>query len=160
MELSKSYTLKEAIQKIEQYCAYQDRCYKEVREKLYQMRLNAQEQDQVLVHLAEHKFLDEERFAKSFVRGKFNYKNWGRNKLRFELKFREISPYNINKALEEIDSDKYLEVLDKIARKRKADTSERNVYKLKKKITDYLLYRGWESNLVYDKIEEIFLENE
>ncbi|MDO4729083.1 MAG: regulatory protein RecX [Bacteroidota bacterium] len=157
---TKSYTIKEAIKKIEGYCAYQDRCYKEVREKLYEMRLTLEEQDQILVYLAENKFLDEERFAKSFVRGKFNYKNWGRNKLRFELKFREISPYNINKALEEIDDNRYVEVLDELIRKKKVQTKETNIYKLKKKTVDYLLYRGWESNLIYDRIEEIYSEDE
>ena len=95
-------------------------------------------------------FLNEERFAKSYARGKFNIKHWGRNRIVRELKFRNISAYNIKTALKEIDEAAYLEKLQLLVTKKMASVTEADVFKKRKKIADYLLYRGWESHLVFD----------
>ena len=94
-----SLTTNEIISKLEYYCSYQDRCHKEVEQKLRSFTLLSELKEQIIVHLIENKYIDEERFAKSFARGKHNYKGWGKNRIVQELKFREISKRNIDLAL-------------------------------------------------------------
>ncbi|WP_179343212.1 regulatory protein RecX [Winogradskyella ursingii] len=154
MNLQKTYTVDEAQKKLENYCAYQERCHKEVRSKLREMRMIPQAIDQIIVHLIHHNYLNEGRFAKAFVRGKFRIKKWGKNRLVRELKFREISKYSIDQALSEIDLDDYYKTLDELTKKRISQIKEKNIYKKKKKVADYLLYRGWESHLIYEKLNE------
>ncbi len=154
MNLQKTYTIDEAQKKLENYCAYQERCHKEVRAKLKSMRMIPEAIDKIMVHLINHNFLNEERFAKTFVRGKFRIKKWGKNRLVRELKFKDISKYAIDVALKEISDEDYFETLDEITQKRIEQVKEKNLYKKKKKVADYLLYRGWESTLVYEKLNE------
>ena len=111
--------------------------------------------DDIISHLIEHNFLNEERFAKSFARGKFNIKHWGKQRITRELKFREISSYNIKTALQEFSEEDYLSELDEISLKKLNTIKENDTYKKRKKLTDYLLYRGWESHLVYEKTKEL-----
>lgn len=151
----RSYTVDEATRKMEAYCAYQDRCHKEVITKLIQMGMIPLAIDTIITHLIAHNFLNEERFAKSFARGKFRHKHWGRNRIVRELKLRDISKYNIRVALNEIPDTDYSKTFDELAKKRLSQLSERNIYKKKKKLADYLLYRGWESHLVYEKVNEL-----
>lgn len=155
MDKTKGYTISEATKKIENYCAYQDRCHKEVIAKLKEMGMISIAIDTIIGQLIEDRFLNEERFAKSFARGKFNIKKWGKNRIVNELKFRNISKYNITTALKEIDPNEYLQTLDTLANKRLHQLSEPNFQKRKKKLADYLLYRGWESHLVYEKLQEL-----
>lgn len=150
-----NYTLTEAKKKLESYCAYQDRCHKEVVTKLKQMGMIPMAIDTIVSDLIKENYLNEERFAKSFARGKFNIKKWGKNRIVNELKQHEISKYNINTALKEIDENDYLDTLDKLAKKRLSQITETNKQKRKKKLADYLLYRGWESHLVYQKLNEL-----
>ncbi len=155
MQNAKSYTLTEATKKIERYCAYQERCHKEVIEKLQEMRMIPEAVDQIIVHLITHNYLNEERFAQHFARGKFNIKKWGKKRIVSELKYRNISAHNIKTALQEIDEVVYLETLDTLARKRLKSLKEKHPQKKRKKLADYLFYRGWESHLVYEKIKEL-----
>ena len=155
MDKTKGYTVQEATKKIESYCAYQDRCHKEVVSKLKEMGMIPLAIDTIVNQLIEDRFLNEERFAKSFARGKFKIKKWGKNRIVNELKFRDISKYNITSALKEIDPNEYVQTLDTLARKRLLQISETDVQKRKKKMADYLLYRGWESQLVYEKLQEL-----
>lgn len=145
-----AYSLKEATRKLESYCAYQDRCHKEVISKLKEMGMIPAAIDEILGHLIKENFLNEERFARSFARGKFNIKKWGKNRIVNELKQRDITKYNINLALKELDETDYLEALEQLAEKRVGQLTETNVFKKRKKLADYLLYRGWESPLVYE----------
>ncbi|WP_299382635.1 regulatory protein RecX [uncultured Lacinutrix sp.] len=151
----KSYTVAEAQKKLEHYCAYQERCHKEVRQKLKDLNMIPEAMDIIIVHLLEHNFLNEERFAKIFVRGKFHIKKWGRFRLTQELKRKDISKININAALREISDDEYIGVFNDLAEKRANMILETNKLKKKKKLIDYLLYRGWESHLVYQKANEL-----
>ena len=151
----KSYSVTEAKAKLQQYCAYQDRCHKGVIEKLKSMNMIPEAIDIIVSELIQDNFLNEERFAKSFARGKFRIKKWGRLRIVRELKFRAISKYNIDIALKEIDENEYLNTLDELTRKRAKAVKETNPFKRKKKIADYLFYRGWESHLVYEKINEL-----
>lgn len=155
MNHAKSYTVQEATKKIESYCAYQDRCHIEVVSKLKDMGMIPLAIDTIIAQLIEDRFLNEERFAKSFARGKFNIKKWGKNRIVRELKFRNISKYNITTALKEIEPEAYLTTLDDLAHKRLQQITETNIQKRRKKLADYLLYRGWESHLVYEKLKDL-----
>ena len=145
----------EATKKLESYCAYQERCHKDVVTKLKEIRMIPEAIDQIVVHLIKENYLNEERFSKSFARGKFRIKKWGKNRITNELKQRGITKYNIKSALMEIDNATYLNTLDVLAEKRLEALKETNVQKRKRKLADYLLYRGWESHLVYGKVKEL-----
>ncbi|MCK0134191.1 regulatory protein RecX [Arenibacter sp. S6351L] len=150
-----SYTVVEATKKLEGYCAYQDRCHKEVISKLRTMNMIPEAIDVVVGHLIKENYLNEERFARSFARGKFNIKKWGKNRIENELKYREISKFNIRLAMEEIDSKEYIKTFNALAKKRLAEIREKDLQKRRKKLADYLLYRGWESGMVYEKVYEL-----
>ncbi|GFD71454.1 RecX family transcriptional regulator [Tenacibaculum sp. Mcav3-52] len=149
------FTVEEIKRKIEQYCVYQDRCHKEVEQKLKEYKLIPEAREHILLHLLEHNFLNEERFAKSFARGKFRIKKWGKDRIVRELKFRDISTYNIKSALKEIDEEEYIKTLYNLVEKKNVSVSETNHFKRKKKIVDYLLYRGFESSLIYEALKTI-----
>tara|TARA_R110002050_G_scaffold94765_1_gene197058 strand:+ start:40699 stop:41172 length:474 start_codon:yes stop_codon:yes gene_type:complete len=155
MQTKKTYTLQEATKKLEHYCAYQERCHQEVRQKLKGMYMIPEAIDVIIVHLIEHNFLNEERFAKTFVRGKFRIKSWGLNRLSFELKKKDVSKVNINQALATISEEDYNEYFNDLAEKKANSIKESNVFKKRKKFIDYFLYRGWESYLVYEKANEL-----
>jgi len=148
-------TLKEIEGKLQYYCSYQDRCHKEVIAKLKTFGVKSNESNQIISNLIKENYLNESRFSKSFVRGKFNIKNWGKVKIINELKFRNISPYNITLGLNEIDDQDYMKKLEDIFNKKLSSLSNLSSPLKKKKIISYLLYRGWESNLVYSKTNEI-----
>ncbi|MEN8186815.1 MAG: regulatory protein RecX [Bacteroidota bacterium] len=150
-----TYTVEEAKKKLENYCAYQDRCHKEVEKKLIEMHMITEAKEVIILHLIQHDFLNEERFAKSFVRGKFRIKKWGRQRIIKELKFKDISKYNIDKALLEIDEEDYMAALNEQAIKKRDSITESNKFKKSQKITNYLLYRGFENNLVYEVVREV-----
>ncbi len=153
--MTKAYSLQEATRKLESYCAYQERCHKEVVNKLLEMRMIPEAIDHIVVHLIDENYLNEERFAQSFARGKFNIKKWGKNRISNELKQRNISTYNIKSALKEIDTKAYSKTFDELAEKRLNQLTEKNLQKRRKKLADYLFYRGWESHLVFAKIKEL-----
>jgi len=155
----KNYTLEEAKLRIANYCVYRDRCHKEVREKLTSMGMIPMVIDELISFLIEEDFLNEERFAKSFARGKFNIKNWGRLRITRELKSRGISAYCIKIALTELKEQDYYTCFDRISEKKAAQLSHYPIQQQKKKLMDYLAYRGWESSMIYDKINELFNTN-
>ena len=156
LQATKTYTLEEAKRAIERYCAYQERCHQEVTKKLKDMRMIPAAIDEIIAHLIHHNFLNEERFARAFARGKFRNKKWGRERIIRELKQRQIGKYNIDQALKELEEEDYEGVFDTLSRKRLQQlTSEKNIYRKRKKLADYLLYRGWEAHMVYDKVKEL-----
>ena len=150
-----SFTIDEATKKLEHYCAYQERCHKEVRQKLKSLNMIPQAMDVIIVHLLKHNFLNEERFAKAYTSGKFRIKKWGKRRIALELKRKDITKFNANQALTEIDYDEYIGVFNALAEKKAETLKDTDKYKKKKKLIDYLLYRGWESDLVYDKVNEL-----
>jgi len=154
--MSKEYpTVSEAIQKLENYCAYQERCHEEVIQKLRTLKMTPDEIDTIVVHLITDNFLNEERFACSFARGKHRIKHWGKVRIIRELQLRHISKYNIDKALKEIDSSEYLENFHLLAEKNWEAIAENNLLKKKKKWCDFLFRKGFESNLVYEKLKDL-----
>lgn len=154
------YTIKEAIHKIEHYCAYQERCHEEVEQKLRSMKMDSNEIDQIITHLINDNFLNEERFACSFARGKHRIKHWGRIRITNELKFRGINQTLINIALKEIDPEEYYTTFDNLANRNWESIQEKNTLKKRKKFCDFMLRRGFESNLVYEKVRELESSNQ
>jgi regulatory protein len=155
-KLYSTFTLEEAIVKMERYCAYQERCHKEVSQKLWEMRMIPEAIDAVIHHLIQHNYLNETRFSQAFARGKFRVKKWGRKRIIRELKFRDISTFNIKIALKEIPENMYLTTFEELAQKRIDQlATEKNTQIKKKKLADYLLYRGWEQELVWKKVNEL-----
>jgi regulatory protein len=151
----KSYTVHEATLKLMQYCAYRDRSQKEVEEKLKEMRMIPAACEQIIIKLMQENFLNEERYARSFVRGKFRIKKWGRIKIKQELKFKEISAPIIKIALTEIDEIEYSKTLYELAEKKDNLIKESDPFKKRKKLSAYLLQKGFESHLVYQVSEEL-----
>lgn len=151
----KSYTVKEATVKLMQFCAYRDRSHKEVEEKLKEMKMIPAAQEQIIIKLMQEDFLNEERFARSFVRGKFRIKKWGRKRIIQELKLREISSPVIKLGLTEIEEKVYRKTLYELAEKKLNSLKEPHSFKKKKKLTDHLLRKGYEANLVLDCVNDL-----
>ncbi|MBF2707121.1 regulatory protein RecX [Flavobacterium soyangense] len=149
------FSIKEAIQKIEYFCSYQERCHEEVVTKLRSMKMDSEEIDTIMVHLIASNFLSEERFARSFARGKHRIKHWGKIRIINELKYKNISQTLINTALKEITPEEYLETFHSLSERHWESIRETNALKKRKKFCDYMLRRGFESNLVYDKVKEL-----
>ena len=149
------FTIKEATHKLEHYCAYQDRCHEEVVQKLRTMKMDADEIDRIIVQLITDNFLNEERFACSYARGKHLIKHWGKIRITNELKFRKISATLIKIALKEINDSDYFGMFDELADKHWETISQRNVMKKRKKFCDYFLRKGWENELIYQKVKEL-----
>lgn len=149
------FTIKEALQKLEHFCAYQERCHDEVVAKLYSLKMTRDEIDSIVVQLIEGNFLNETRFACSFARGKHRIKHWGKIRITNELKARNISSTNITLALKEISTEEYYETFENLAERSWNNILETNLLKKRKKFCDYMLRRGFESNLVYEKVKEL-----
>ncbi|MDP5106041.1 MAG: RecX family transcriptional regulator [Polaribacter sp.] len=154
-EKKKSYTVDEIKRKLENYCVYQDRCHKEVEQKIREFNLIPEARELILLSLMKDNFLNEERFSQSFARGKFRIKNWGKQRIVRELKFRDISAYNIKTALKEIDEEEYLKTIYSITESRNEVISESNIFKRKKKLIDFLMRKGFETDLIYKTVNDI-----
>lgn len=153
-----TFTVEEATRKLEHYCAYQERSHQEVVQKLRIMGMIPVAIDTIVTHLITHNYLNEERFTKAFVSGKLNIKKWGRIRIVRELKIKGISDYNIKIALKDIDNDSYYEIFNDLSDKKFYSLKETNLLKKRKKLIDYLRYRGWESDMIFEKINELFSE--
>lgn len=152
----KSYSLEQALSRLQRYCTYQDRCHIEVERKLTEMRMIPQAKEQIIMSLIEEDYLNEERFALAFVKGKFRIKKWGKIRLKAELKKRKISKYLIKSALEQISEKDYLFTFEELANRKANSIKADSILLKKKKLADYLIYRGWESSLVNNKVNQLF----
>lgn len=144
----KQLTKEQALQKLKHYCAYQERCHSEVKEKLYSLGVWKIDHDEIIATLIEENYLNEERFAIAFAGGKWRIKQWGRVKIKYELKQKQVSEYSIKKALKQIDEEEYLKVLSKLAKEKYAALKNEQYLVREKKTIDYLLKKGFESELV------------
>jgi len=147
---------KVALVKAQNYCAYQERSQQELRDKLHEWGVYPSIVEKVISTLIENNFLNEERFAIAYATGKLRQKGWGRNKIKQGLKLKKVSDPLIKKALKSIDEDEYLEMLRKIIQKKESYITEKESYKRKYKLHQYLLSRGFESDL----IAEVLRDNE
>ena len=144
----KHLTKEQALQKLRQYCAYQERSHSEVLQKLWELGVWRSEHDEIIASLIEDDYLNEERFAKAFVGGKFRMKDWGRKKIYYGLKEKGISDYLIKRAMKEIDEEAYHKTLHHLAEKRYESLKGEQYLVRKKKTMDFLLQKGYEPELV------------
>ena len=150
---NKPLTKEQALQKLKHYCGYQERCHSEVKEKLWQLGVNKKEHDEFIASLIEEDYLNEERFALQFAGGKYRVKQWGRVKIKYELKQKQVSDLSIKKALKQIVEKDYIKTLSKLAEKRYAALKDEQWMVRKKKTIDYLLLKGFESELVNEILD-------
>jgi len=155
MQQKQTFTLLEAQQKLEHYCAYQERCHQEVIAKLKIMGMIPAAIEAIVSHLIEVNCLNETRFAQSFARGKFRIKKWGKLRVKRELKARQISEYNIKLGLKEIPESEYNTTFWALFEKRKEAVKAYPLTVQKKKILRYMMYRGWETQKIYEALREL-----
>lgn len=155
MQNKKSFTVDELQKKMEYYCVYQDRCHQEVERKMNEYQLIPEAKEKILLYLMAHNFLNEERFSKSFARGKFRIKNWGKQRIVRELRVKNISNYNIKSALKEINEEEYLQTIYRITENRNNSITEKNTLKRKKKLQNFLLRKGFEYDLIFKTVNEV-----
>ncbi len=141
---------------ITKYCQYQERCQKEVRNKLYEAGARKDEVEELMVMLISEGLINEERFAKSYARGKFRIKHWGKQKIKYELKALQISDYCIKLGLAEIDPEEYDHTIQKLSDKKWAELQdESNTYQKKAKLQRYLTQKGFENDLIIDQLKKL-----
>ncbi|QCR24276.1 regulatory protein RecX [Pontibacter sp. SGAir0037] len=150
----KTYTPKEALVKAAAYCAYQDRTQQEVRDKLYSYGLEPDDVEELIIRLSQEKMIDEERYAQSYVRGKYGLKKWGRRKIMQGLKAKGISDYCIKQGMKEIDPEIYEQNLHSLLEKKSASEKEKNPFQRRQKLTYFMLSKGYESDLVQDALKQ------
>ncbi len=129
--------------RMERYCAYQERSHYQVEQKLYELGMIPEAVDAIVLHLLQENFLNEERFARAYVRGKFYYKDWGKQKIIKGLKQHRIHTNLITKALQEIDSGDYRQTIEKLITKKKHTIQHPGTYAGKQKIARYLMQKGY-----------------
>ena len=155
MEARKSITISDAKKNIEDYCAYQERCHKEVINKLKNLGIIQNAIDIIVADLIQNNYLNETRFAQSFARGKFKIKKWGKVKIHRELNKREISEYNIKMGMKEISDSDYEETFNMLLEKKLSELSHLSESEKKRKIFNYLSYRGWEVEKIFEALRKI-----
>lgn len=143
-----------ALQKLRRYCAYQERCHQEVRRKLLDLGVYGADLEDIIATLIEENYLDELRFAELYVRSKFNQKGWGSTRLKRELRQRNISDYCIRKALEQIEAEQYEQRLKELLDKRVRSMRKEDIYSWRRKLAQYALRRGYESELVWQWVKK------
>ena len=149
MELSNDVILKKVLH----YCAYQDRCTQEVRTKLSTFDMPDAEKEKIVKLLVDEGYLDDERYASTFVRSKIHLKKWGVNKIKMSLKMKGIDDEIIKNAISEIDPEVYREELVKVLRTKKINESD--PYKRKAKLAQYAMQKGYEASLVWDIVKNL-----
>ena len=148
----KSFTFAEIKLKLVNYCVYQDRCHAEVEQKMREFLLIDEAKEEIMLYLLKENYLNEERFTRSYIRGKFYIKHWGRNKIKINLKQKQITEKLINKCFDEINEDDYEKTIRKIYEDYYSKQKGLKEYQRKSKTIKYLMSRGFE----YEKINDIF----
>jgi regulatory protein len=153
MTWKKNYSKEQLLQKLKHYCAYQERAQQEVKEKLFSLGASRIQRDEIMVALIEENYLNEERFAVAYAGGKWRIQQWGRTKIKYELKQRQISDYCIRKALAQIDDESYLKVLEKLLLDKYGTLKNLQWIARKKRTMDHAVSRGFESSLVIKTLD-------
>jgi regulatory protein len=144
-----------ALLKLQHYCAYQDRCHQEVRTKLLDIKVYGDELESIMTDLIRDDFLNEERYARSYCRGKFRMKKWGKNKILQGLKLKRISAYCIKKGMAEIEEDEYIETLQSIIEKNIEKHKSLGLMLAKDRAYKYAMSRGYEGNIILENLKNL-----
>ena len=152
---SKPLTPDQVLDKMAKYCAYQERCVKEVRDKLKTYDIPQKDRDKILDYLLDNRFVNDERFAKSFVRGKVNQSGWGLNKIRFHLLQKGIAKDIIDEALGQTDEDLYRQRLIDILKVKSKTVKAENDFERKRKLAAYAMQKGFEASLVWEVLKDL-----
>lgn len=153
---TKWLTKEQGLQKLKHYCAYQERSHSEVKEKLYAIGVSKKDHETIIASLIEEGYLNEERFAIAFAGGKFRVKQWGRVKIMYELKQKQVSTYNIKKALKQIDEEDYLGTLQKLYKAKWSSLkNEKEQLNRLAKTRNYLLQKGYEPEMIKEVMSNI-----
>jgi regulatory protein len=151
----KKYSAQEAREKIQRYCAYQERSHKEVRARLFDYGLDRNDVEELIAHLITSNFLNEERYAKAFAGGKFRMKKWGRLKIIHALETQGLTANCITSGLKEIDGDDYEKVIHDFLVRKNDEVSEENIYAQRDKISKAAILKGYEPELVWKILRTI-----
>ena len=151
----KFLTKEQALQKLRQYCAYQERSHSEVQQKLYDLGIRRNEHDEIIATLIAEDYLNEERFAKAFAGGKFRMKEWGRKKIYYALKEKKVSEYSIKQAMKEIDEEEYEKNLKELVTEKYESLKDEQYLVRKKKTIDYMVQKGYEFDLVNRALKDL-----
>jgi regulatory protein len=149
----KYHTPEQALIKIRDWCAYQEHCQQEARDKLYDYGLKTDDVENIIAQLVNENFINEERFAVAFAGGKFRIKKWGKIKIKQELKAKRVSDYCIKKGLSIIDSTDYINTLKKVLALKAKSITEKNFLKKKQKLVRHALSKGYEQDLIFDVLK-------
>ena len=156
----KKYNFTEALDKLRRYCAYQERCHQEVRQKLWDWGFDREDTDRVVVQLMEDNYLNEERYARAIASGKFRAKGWGKRKIQEALKAKGVSPNLIRSSVkEEIKDAAYEERLMEVLEKKRRLLKDTDPYTVKNKLARFAMSKGYEPELVWKKIAELIAED-
>ena len=150
---AKPLTPDQVLDKIAKYCAYQERCVKEVRDKLKTYDIPQEDRDKILDYLLDNRFVNDERFAKSFVRGKINQSGWGMNKIRFHLVQKGIAKDIIDEALQQTDDEVYRQRLIDILKAKAKTVKAENDFEKRRKLAAYAMQKGFEGALVWEVLK-------
>ncbi len=150
MKNKKIDSIKEAKIALEYFCSYQERTQLEVEQKLQSMDIDAEACQIIITSLQDNDFLNEERYAKSFVSGKFRINKWGKMKIRQALLQKGISNANIKKGFLVIDEKEYCETIQSLATKQRPKIKAKNDFERKQKLSLYLQQKGYEMALIYE----------
>ncbi len=142
------------IEKIQSYCLYQDRCIKEVKNKLYSFKASSQLIKNIVEYLIDNDYLNEERYTKMFIQGKLRIKKWGRIKLNYELKSKGIDIKIINEHINQISEDDYVRYFNEFSTN-KIKFLKGSKDQKKRSFINYFTYRGWENSLIYEKLKDV-----
>ncbi len=153
---SKPLSSDQVLDKMAKYCAYQERCVKDVVDKLKTFGLSPKDQEDILNYLIDNRFVNNERFAHAFVRGKINQSGWGLNKIRFHLVQKGIAKETIEGALQEADPEMYRQRLIELLQSKAKTVKAANDFEKKRKLAAFALQRGFEANLVWEVLKEDF----
>lgn len=149
----KSFTFDEIKQKLVNYCVYQDRCHYEVEQKMREFLLIDEAKEDIMLYLLKENFLNEERFTRSYIRGKFYIKRWGKTKIKINLKQKQVPEKLIYKCFEEIDENDYDQTIRKIFDDYYSKQTGLKEYQRKSKTIKYLMNRGFEYERINDILE-------
>ena len=154
MPISFSEDDKIIIEKIQSYCLYQERCIKEVKNKLFSLKVSSKSANDIIEYLIDNDYLNDERYAKMFIQGKLRIKKWGRIKLKYELRLKGIDIKIINKHINQINEEDYIKYFNEFSTN-KINFLKGSKDQKKRSFINYFTYRGWENSLIYEKLKDI-----